>query len=360
MVLALDASLSMMAHRRAAEPSRAHEAGGAPAARAVAAAIASGVLAFAGRSYVLSPLTIDDGALELFLDNLDPSVVGQAGSSLARTIRQGADLLTLTNSGADRALVVMSDGEAFEPTSRTSSPRRSARASRESASSRSDSARRRARRFPIKNPDGSTTLKKDENGNTVSRTITRNSSRPRPTPPAARSSTPARRTRPRASSRALATLRTQGARERSAARRKTPRYQLVSLPRAAAAAARHAARSSAAAAASPSRRPRRRRRRRGRLLLLAVSLNGCAPSHRASQQAVAAYHREQLHAGGVAVPRRDHRGRQDARDAVQLRHGARRRATRLRAAAEALERADRQQERRAALSARCSISVSRI
>ena len=74
-----------------------------------------GVLVFAGRSYVLSPLTIDEGALDLFLDNLDPSVVGQAGSSMARTIRQGVDLLTLTNSGADRALVVMSDGEAFEP-----------------------------------------------------------------------------------------------------------------------------------------------------------------------------------------------------------------------------------------------------
>jgi Ca-activated chloride channel family protein len=73
-----------------------------------------GLIAFAGRSYVLSPLTVDAGALDLFLDNLDPSVVGQAGSSLARTIRQGTDLLLLTRSGADRALVVMSDGEAFE------------------------------------------------------------------------------------------------------------------------------------------------------------------------------------------------------------------------------------------------------
>src|SRR5438034_9102867 len=73
-----------------------------------------GVIAFAGRSYVLSPLTIDAGALDLFLDNLDPSVVGQAGSSLAKAIRQGTDLLLLTRSGADRALVIMSDGEAFE------------------------------------------------------------------------------------------------------------------------------------------------------------------------------------------------------------------------------------------------------
>jgi len=113
MVFALDASLSMLATddkpnrlermkqevRRLREMSRGDRVG---------------LIAFAGRSYVLSPLTIDAGALDLFLDNLDPSVVGQAGSSLARAIRQGTDLLLLTRTGADRALVVMSDGEAFE------------------------------------------------------------------------------------------------------------------------------------------------------------------------------------------------------------------------------------------------------
>ena len=41
---------------------------------------------------------VDIGALDLFLDNLDPSVVGQAGSSLAHTIKQGVDLLSLSNS----------------------------------------------------------------------------------------------------------------------------------------------------------------------------------------------------------------------------------------------------------------------
>jgi Ca-activated chloride channel family protein len=74
-----------------------------------------GLLAFAGRSYILTPLTVDDAALDLYLDNLDPSVVGQAGSSLARAIRQGTALLTATRGGGDKALVVMSDGEAFEP-----------------------------------------------------------------------------------------------------------------------------------------------------------------------------------------------------------------------------------------------------
>src|SRR5204862_8274221 len=74
-----------------------------------------GLLAFAGRCYVLSRSPVDGGALDLFLDNLDPSVVGQAGSSIAQTIAQGTSLLALTKSGADRALVIMSDGEAFEP-----------------------------------------------------------------------------------------------------------------------------------------------------------------------------------------------------------------------------------------------------
>lgn len=113
LVLALDASLSMLApderpnrlERMKQEVRR---------LRALSSGDRVGVLAFAGRSYVLSPLTVDAGALDLFLDNLDPSIVGQAGSSLARTIRQGTDLLLISRGDADKALVVMSDGEAFE------------------------------------------------------------------------------------------------------------------------------------------------------------------------------------------------------------------------------------------------------
>ena len=113
-VLALDASLSMMAtdvrpNRLDAMKREVRRL------RSLSGADRVALLAFAGRSYILTPLTIDNGALDLFLDNLDPSVVGQAGSSLARTIRQGTDLLLVTKTGSDRALVVMSDGEAFEP-----------------------------------------------------------------------------------------------------------------------------------------------------------------------------------------------------------------------------------------------------
>lgn len=72
------------------------------------------LVAFAGRSYVLSPVTIDQGALNLFIDNLDPTIVGQSGSSLASALRQANNLLALSKSEAERAIVLMSDGEGFE------------------------------------------------------------------------------------------------------------------------------------------------------------------------------------------------------------------------------------------------------
>ncbi|HNV76597.1 MAG TPA: VWA domain-containing protein [Gemmatimonadaceae bacterium] len=113
-VLALDASLSMLATddrpnrlERMKQEVRRY--------RDLARSDRIAMLAFAGRSYILTPLTVDDGALELFLDNLDPSIVGQAGSSLSRTITQGTDLLLTSKGGSDRALVIMSDGESFEP-----------------------------------------------------------------------------------------------------------------------------------------------------------------------------------------------------------------------------------------------------
>jgi Ca-activated chloride channel family protein len=72
------------------------------------------LIAFAGRAYLLTPLTADGGALELYLDNLDPSVVGQAGSMLAPALRQAHDLLAASRGGGDRAIVVLSDGEVWD------------------------------------------------------------------------------------------------------------------------------------------------------------------------------------------------------------------------------------------------------
>jgi len=73
-----------------------------------------GLLAFAGRSYILSPLTVDGGAVEMYLDALDPDIASEGGTSLSAVLRQGAELLTATRDGADRVLVVFTDGEAHD------------------------------------------------------------------------------------------------------------------------------------------------------------------------------------------------------------------------------------------------------
>jgi Ca-activated chloride channel family protein len=111
--LALDVSLSMLAEDE--RPNRLERMKQeVRRLRASAPGDRVALLAFAGRSYILAPLTSDDGALELFLENLDPTIVGQAGSAIAPPLRQGLDLLAATPGTADRALVVMSDGEAFD------------------------------------------------------------------------------------------------------------------------------------------------------------------------------------------------------------------------------------------------------
>ncbi len=72
------------------------------------------LLVVAGRSYVITPLTPDHDALELFLEGLDPSMVSQGGTALASGIAQATQLLGVSQDGGDRALVVMSDGETWD------------------------------------------------------------------------------------------------------------------------------------------------------------------------------------------------------------------------------------------------------
>ncbi len=126
-VLAMDASLSMLAQDE--RPSRLERMKqDVRRFRASSPGDRVALLAFAGRSYILSPLTTDDGAIDLFLDNLDPSIVGQAGTAMAPTIIQGVDLLSAARGAAGRALVILSDGEAFDDRAATLAAARSARA----------------------------------------------------------------------------------------------------------------------------------------------------------------------------------------------------------------------------------------
>jgi len=114
LVFVLDASLSMLA--RDERPSRLERMKQeVRRLRALSPGDRVGLIAFAGRSYILTPLTTDDGAIDLFLDNFDPSVAGQPGSSLARPIRQAVELLKTSTQQSDRGIVLFTDGDAHEP-----------------------------------------------------------------------------------------------------------------------------------------------------------------------------------------------------------------------------------------------------
>ena len=73
-----------------------------------------GLLAFAGRSYILSPLTVDGAALMLYLDALSPDLASQGGTGLAGALRQGGELLSASDEAADRVLIVFTDGEGHD------------------------------------------------------------------------------------------------------------------------------------------------------------------------------------------------------------------------------------------------------
>ena len=113
LVFAIDISRSMLAEDVA--PSRLQRAG--REARRLIQDLEGdrlGLIAFAGRSYILAPLTVDGGAVRMYLDALDPDLASEGGTSLSAVLAQGADLLGAATDAADRVLVVFTDGEAHD------------------------------------------------------------------------------------------------------------------------------------------------------------------------------------------------------------------------------------------------------
>lgn len=111
-VLAVDNSLSMEA--RDIEPSR----------RARARQEVLGLLdrlqgdrvalvSFAGQAFLQCPLTLDRGAIQMLLPLLDPASAPEPGTNLAEAIRRGV-LAFQEDPRRGRALILISDGEAFE------------------------------------------------------------------------------------------------------------------------------------------------------------------------------------------------------------------------------------------------------
>jgi Ca-activated chloride channel homolog len=73
-----------------------------------------GLIAFAGRSYILAPLTVDGGAVRMYLDALDPDLASEGGTSLSAVLAQGTELLGAATDAADRVLVLFTDGEGHD------------------------------------------------------------------------------------------------------------------------------------------------------------------------------------------------------------------------------------------------------
>lgn len=112
-VLALDASLSMMAPD--VQPNRLENMKNVVRQlHTLSPNDRFAILAFAGHSYILTPLTSDPSAIDLYVDKLDPKTVGVAGSSIANALHQALGLVGNKKEN-DRAVIVMSDGESFEP-----------------------------------------------------------------------------------------------------------------------------------------------------------------------------------------------------------------------------------------------------
>ncbi|MGH7702800.1 MAG: VWA domain-containing protein [Gemmatimonadales bacterium] len=78
-----------------------------------------GLIAFAGRSYILTPLTVDGGAISLFLDGLDPELASEGGTRLSAVLDQGGQLLSASSETADLVLVIFTDGESHDSLTET-------------------------------------------------------------------------------------------------------------------------------------------------------------------------------------------------------------------------------------------------
>ena len=75
---------------------------------------------FAGISFVQSPLTGDQSAIEMYLDELDPNQMPVGGTNLAEAIRRATSLLTSSSDKGDRGarsrvILLITDGEDNHP-----------------------------------------------------------------------------------------------------------------------------------------------------------------------------------------------------------------------------------------------------
>lgn len=72
-----------------------------------------GIVAFAGAAFVQCPLTLDHGALRIFLDGLSPNLIPRPGTHIEAAISKSINAFPGAEE-ASRVIVLLSDGEGFE------------------------------------------------------------------------------------------------------------------------------------------------------------------------------------------------------------------------------------------------------
>ncbi len=72
------------------------------------------LVAFAGSCFVSCPLTVDYAAFMLTLDDLYVGIIPRGGTAVGQALKEAAELLGREPGGADRAIVLVTDGEDHE------------------------------------------------------------------------------------------------------------------------------------------------------------------------------------------------------------------------------------------------------
>ena len=73
-----------------------------------------GIIAFAGDAFIQCPLTLDYGALKLFLDYLEVGSVPVPGTDIATAIKMARKSFEKLSKDTNKFMIIMSDGESFE------------------------------------------------------------------------------------------------------------------------------------------------------------------------------------------------------------------------------------------------------
>ncbi len=74
-----------------------------------------GLVAFAGTAFIQCPLTLDYGALSMFLDYADTDLIPLPGTAIARAIKEAVKVFEPSGSSkAGRAIILITDGEDHE------------------------------------------------------------------------------------------------------------------------------------------------------------------------------------------------------------------------------------------------------